>query len=73
MPLYEYGCGSCSERFERLVRSEGGGEVACPRCGSANVRKVMSTFASIGGGADGVPMAAGGGCCGGGGGCACAR
>jgi len=73
MPLYEYGCASCSERFERLVRAGDGSEAACPRCGSANVRKMVSSFAAFGASGDGLPMASGGGCCGGAGGCACSR
>jgi putative FmdB family regulatory protein len=73
MPLYEYVCGSCAERFEQLVRSASTTQVACPRCGSANVQKAVSTFASFGSGTDSLPMAASGGCCGGAGGCACSR
>ncbi len=76
MPLYEYACGSCLQRFERLVRAAGREEVVCSKCGSANVRKAVSTFAAIGSGGSELGMASGGGggCCGGGGGgCACSR
>ena len=50
MPLYEYECGDCGQRFERLVSlSEARGGVKCPECGSKSVRKLMSVFATGGG------------------------
>ena len=39
MPIYEYACGKCGKLFEELVFSaadEAG--VACPACGSVEVR-----------------------------------
>jgi putative FmdB family regulatory protein len=49
MPLYEYRCQHCEERFEQLVplRAEHP-PVACPRCGAQEVRKLLSTFATTG-------------------------
>ncbi len=41
MPIYEYLCRDCAERFEQLIRSHGE-TVKCPRCGSGNVKKYMS-------------------------------
>jgi len=47
MPLYEYTCRTCGHRFEVLQRvgadSRG---VSCPDCGSGEVAKQLSTFAS---------------------------
>jgi putative FmdB family regulatory protein len=46
VPIYEYRCEGCRRRFTRLV-----GVVAeetkleCPRCGSGEVRKLVSRFA----------------------------
>jgi len=47
MPIYEYRCGGCGRRFEELQRlgADASG-VACPACGSAEVAKQLSTFAS---------------------------
>jgi putative FmdB family regulatory protein len=43
MPIYEYACKPCGEVFEELViRSSDEGEIACPKCGSAKVSRVMS-------------------------------
>jgi putative FmdB family regulatory protein len=44
MPIYEYVCGSCQARFEKLVRRFGE-EVACPSCASAAVDRQLSVFA----------------------------
>lgn len=70
MPMYEYTCKQCEERFEVLVRSSGSAAPICPSCGG-EVSRQFSTFATVGSEKSvGLPMASGGGgCCGGG--CAC--
>ncbi len=55
MPLYEYRCQCCGERFERLVRAavrdgvdgqqRGEQEIACPRCQAPQVERLFSAFA----------------------------
>ncbi len=47
MPMYEYRCERCEERFEQLVplRAEHP-PVTCPRCGTQEIRKLLSTFAT---------------------------
>ncbi len=45
MPIYEYICSECEERFEQFIWSSAdAGEVRCPSCGAGGPRKVMSTF-----------------------------
>lgn len=44
MPIYEYVCGGCERRFERLVRRFDEA-VTCPSCASGAVEKQLSTFA----------------------------
>lgn len=44
MPLYEYNCRACRENFEALVRSGRESETRCPRCGSPDLRKLLSAF-----------------------------
>lgn len=46
MPIYEYTCGKCSERFEVLVRSSAEAKPRCPKCGSRKVEKCFSVCAS---------------------------
>ncbi len=51
MPIYEYECTDCHERFEHLLRGDDKPE--CPSCGGTNLEKQMSTPAA--------PQMAGGG------------
>jgi len=58
VPLYEYQCSRCENRFEVLRRVGAGAEgLACPECGSPEVEKEYSTFA-------GAVAGGGGGACG---------
>ena len=51
MPIYEYRCRACQERFEILQRLGDGAEgLECPRCGDRRLAKQYSTFASGGSG-----------------------
>jgi putative FmdB family regulatory protein len=51
VPLYEYSCPSCGERFELLQRvGQGAAGVRCPRC-AGEVVKEFSTFAGAASGA----------------------
>jgi putative FmdB family regulatory protein len=45
MPIYEYRCNECGEKFDLFVRSmsEQGASV-CPKCGSQQVQKDISLF-----------------------------
>lgn len=47
MPLYEYRCEACGHRFEMLQRMGASSQgVSCPKCGSLEVTRLVSTFAS---------------------------
>lgn len=41
MPIYEFECEECGERFEELVAAGATG-VACPECGSERTRRLLS-------------------------------
>ncbi|HEX8918718.1 MAG TPA: zinc ribbon domain-containing protein [Chloroflexota bacterium] len=75
MPVYEYVCKDCDNRFDLLVqRLDRAESVHCGSCESENVRRLVSSFATLGGYDDEfVPrQSAGpsaGGCCGGSCGC----
>lgn len=49
MPIYEYHCEDCRQDVEVLILSSGE-EPVCPRCGGSNLTRLMSAFASAGGG-----------------------
>jgi putative FmdB family regulatory protein len=74
MPMYEYGCLSCSSRFDRLRRmGQSDTDVTCPSCQSDRVERRLSVFAAHSRGGAAVAEApsapATGGCCGGSCGC----
>jgi putative FmdB family regulatory protein len=43
MPLYEYLCGSCGHRFERIQKFSDPPVSTCPSCGAQQVEKLMSS------------------------------
>jgi putative FmdB family regulatory protein len=46
MPIYEFDCRPCKERFEILIGMSRIEEAKCPKCGSDKVKRVMSMFSS---------------------------
>jgi len=44
MPLFEYECRGCHQRFEFLTRE--GQSPACPACTGEDLQKLMSVFAA---------------------------
>ena len=71
MPIYEYACKVCKDRFEYLRPMSDGEAASCPVCGTMSSR-VLSLIAApvavaVGGGPSAMPAA--GGCCGGACGC----
>ena len=54
MPIYEYDCSDCGERFEIFVRSSDQ-KLLCPECQSENIARRLSTFAATAGGPDAPP------------------
>ncbi|MDH4157703.1 MAG: zinc ribbon domain-containing protein [candidate division Zixibacteria bacterium] len=64
MPLFEYKCDQCGEKFEELVTSSDE-KVVCPACQSDSTQKQLSTFAAKAAGTtsscDSAPSCAGGG------------
>jgi putative FmdB family regulatory protein len=72
MPIYEYRCESCSEKFDVLTRfAERDTAQMCPACESTKTRVMVSSFAFAGAGESsqsldfGSGESSGGGCCGG--------
>jgi len=43
MPLYDFRCRACGQEFEALVRGES--TPVCAACGSADLERLLSTFA----------------------------
>ena len=48
MPIYEYECQGCHRRLSLLIRTLAAAEdPRCPRCGSAELSRLMSRFATV--------------------------
>ena len=48
MPIYEYRCQECGEKFEKLVRFDTStSEIECPKCGGRKVEKLISAFSAM--------------------------
>ncbi|HEY87854.1 MAG TPA: zinc ribbon domain-containing protein [Dehalococcoidia bacterium] len=45
MPIYEYECKKCGERFE-LLRSikDNDNDIPCPKCGKESPKRLLSSF-----------------------------
>jgi putative FmdB family regulatory protein len=47
MPIYEYECRICKERFEVLQKmNEDNSDLFCPRCSADRPQRVLSLFCS---------------------------
>ena len=48
MPLYEFCCSSCNRKFTQLLgMTADSSEPACPKCGSGDVKKLISRFSRL--------------------------
>ncbi len=68
MPIYEYLCQGCGQKFEKLVRrAEEAEGLSCPSCGEKHLKQEYSTFAAHASSGNPQPQAAPpcaqGGCC----------
>jgi putative FmdB family regulatory protein len=46
LPIYEFTCGACGNRFEELTASDTAG-LACPHCGSDDTERLLSAQAPV--------------------------
>lgn len=59
MPLFEYRCETCENRFEALVH--GGQRPSCTKCGAKKLEKLISAFAVVSSSGSGSAFASGSG------------
>ena len=68
MPIYEYVCDACNERFEKIVINKHQ-EISCPKCASEKTTIQLSVFAAATRNSSSNPSGGfsggGNGCCGG--------
>lgn len=47
MPIYEYECSACGEKFElRRSIADSDSDIKCPACGTVNPRRTISVFSA---------------------------
>ncbi len=44
MPIFEFKCPECGKMFETICLSSSDEKVKCPKCGSDEPQKILSTF-----------------------------
>ncbi len=47
MPIYDYRCAACGKRSTSLLTSYSSPDPACPHCGKSELRRLVSTFATV--------------------------
>ena len=49
MPIYQYKCKKCDEKFDQLesIKEHATSEPACPKCKSKNVDQILGSFFAI--------------------------
>jgi putative FmdB family regulatory protein len=47
MPIYEYRCAACGKRSSSLLPSYSSPDPACPHCGRGELKRLVSTFATV--------------------------
>src|SRR5207245_9861972 len=52
MPIYEYECENCGRRSSALLGRFDSADPPCPNCGQLQLHRLVSTFATFGGGDD---------------------
>jgi putative FmdB family regulatory protein len=52
MPIYEYQCRSCGRRSSALLPRFDAPDPSCPHCGRPELGRLVSSFATLGGGED---------------------
>ena len=52
MPIYEYRCAACGTRSSSLLASYSTPDPSCPRCGKGELKRLVSTFATVRSGDD---------------------
>jgi len=56
MPIYEYICLKCNERFSVLQGIHSKNDTKCPECSSEDVKKAISIFSCVSKGQSSSPV-----------------
>jgi putative FmdB family regulatory protein len=69
MPIFDFECSDCGNKFDLLIANKDKNKVQCPTCESRNVKQLLSVFATTSSSSSvpqnscqGCPSAGSGGC-----------
>ena len=49
MPIFDFECIECGDKFDLLIANKDKDKAQCPKCGSGNVKQLLSVFATTSG------------------------
>ena len=62
MPIFDYLCNSCGQKFDVMIKNNEKDSVQCPQCQSKEVKQQLSIFSSANKSAAKAPMPSCAGC-----------
>ncbi|MGR6836506.1 FmdB family zinc ribbon protein [Syntrophomonas erecta] len=62
MPIFDFSCRECGEKFDLMIANKDKDKVRCPKCGASNVKQLLSMFSTTGGSKSPAPACARPGC-----------
>lgn len=49
MPIFDFECKTCGNKFDLMIANKDKDKVKCPQCGSAEIKQLLSLFATSSG------------------------
>lgn len=46
MPIFDFACHDCGHKFDLLIANKDKNKAQCTKCGSTNVKQLLSAFAT---------------------------
>jgi putative FmdB family regulatory protein len=62
MPIFDFSCQDCGNKFDLMISNRDKDKVKCPECGSSEVRQLLSLFNTSSGGSKTVQPSCSAGC-----------
>lgn len=50
MPVFDFECKECGNKFDLMISNKDKEKAKCPQCGSAEIKQLLSRFATLSGG-----------------------
>ena len=56
MPIFDFQCQDCGEKFDLMISNAEKAKATCPDCNSSNIKQMLSLFNTGGGSSKAAPM-----------------